>query len=106
MRGAEKTCLELTSDVADFKGNRDAPKEADLPTITQEVYFTAKDPGKEFTATNQRRKMSCFSALEKAASQITCQVLSRTFKPHTLDLRVRGHRGEVMSFPKGSSQIM
>lgn len=49
--------MELTSDVADFKGNQDVdPKEANLPTIIQEAYFMAKDPGKEFIAIDQTEK--------------------------------------------------
>lgn len=56
--------MELTSDVADFKGNQDIdPKEADLPTIRQEAYFMARDPENEFTAIDQTRKRSGFSAL-------------------------------------------
>ena len=39
--------MELTSDVADFKGNQDTEtNEADLPTIIQEAYFMARDPQK------------------------------------------------------------
>lgn len=66
----------------------------------------AKDPGKEFIATDQRRKMSYFSALEKTVFQITCHVLSRTFKPCVLDLRVRDHRREVMSLPKTAAKSL
>ena len=99
--------MELASNVADFKGNQNVdPNEANLPTIIQEAYFMAKDPGREFTATDQTRKIRYFSPLEKTIFQITCQVLSRTFEPRMLDLRVRGHRKEVMSLPKGSSQTI
>lgn len=41
------------------------PNEANLPIIIQEAYFMAKEPGKEFIAIDQTRKMKYFSALGK-----------------------------------------
>lgn len=68
--------MELTSDVADFKGNQDVdPNEANLPIIIQEAYFMAKEPGKEFIAIDQTRKMKYFSAVGKTVFQTTCQIL-------------------------------
>lgn len=60
MHRAEKTCLELTSDAADFKGTQEAPKEANLPTVTQEVYFMAKDPGKRVHCYKSEKKNELF----------------------------------------------
>lgn len=50
----------------------------------------AKDPAREFTDKDQTRKMRYFSAVEKTIFQISFQVLSRTFRSHILDMRVRG----------------
>lgn len=73
--------MELTSDVADFKGNQDVdPNEADPPIIIQEAYFMAKEPGKEFIAIDQMRKMKYFSAMGKTVFQMICQVLKQNLQ--------------------------
>lgn len=67
--------MELTSDVADFKGNQDVdPNEADPPIIM------AKEPGKEFIAKDQTRKMKYFSAVGKTVFQMICQVLKQNLQ--------------------------
>lgn len=40
----------------------------------------AKEPGKEFIAVDQTRKMKYFSALGKIVFQITCQVLKQNLQ--------------------------
>lgn len=93
--------MELTSDVADFKGNQDIdPNEANLPTMI----FHGQGPRKRVHSYRSDKKKNEVFLFKKTIFQICCQVLSRTFKPHMLDLRVGGHGREVMSLPKGSSQ--
>lgn len=64
----------------------------------------AKEPGKEFIAIDQTRKMKYFSAVGKTVFQTTCQVLRQNLQTPLLNLRVRGHGKEIMSLPKVSSQ--